>query len=167
MNQEPQKPGCCPTCGQKIKPKKEPKPPREPDPEDLRFARWMFERVLKVAPLTKEPNWNSWAEHVRKLREVDGIPLGVAAELFAWVHRDPFWSLNIRSPEKLREKFAELDAKRRATYANPRQDPRQPAAVRESTVTRASRAAAERAAAIERELAQAGSSPGEILGEDG
>lgn len=95
-------------------PPAEEKAAKEPDPEDLRLARWMYDLILKVAPKTKEPKFEKWADWIRKMRTLDGHTHHEIAELFRWANRDAFWSVNVLSPEKLREKFATLDAKRRS-----------------------------------------------------
>jgi predicted transcriptional regulator len=82
--------------------------------EDMRLAEWIFDGVKRVAPKTKKPNFKKWADVIRLMRERDDLTHREIAEMFSFANNDNFWSPNILSPGKLREKFAELDAKRRA-----------------------------------------------------
>lgn len=81
--------------------------------EDYRLAEWMAEKVSVVAPKVKPPNLKSWAETVRLMRERDNHTHHDIAKVFGFANQDSFWSVNILSPSKLRDKFGELDAKMR------------------------------------------------------
>lgn len=94
------------------KEKREPKPA---DPEDLELAKWMYSLILEAAPASKEPSWPKWADTIRRLQERDGRTRDQIRELFRWANSDAFWRANILSPDKLRDKWAALDAKRRGT----------------------------------------------------
>ncbi|WP_345686647.1 hypothetical protein [Novipirellula caenicola] len=83
------------------------------DDSDLDFARWMLTKIKDVAPRTKEPNLNNWADTIRLMREQDSLTLDEIREVFGWANADRFWSANILCPAKLRNKFAELDAQMR------------------------------------------------------
>lgn len=90
------------------------KPPAEIDPElgvDQEMAEWMFDRVQKITPYQRKPNWRKWSDTIRLMRERDGIERSVIARVFAWANKDSFWKTNILSPDKLRKKFPELHAK--------------------------------------------------------
>lgn len=95
------------------KPASKPKPrTKHGTEEDYEAARWIFEQVRKVSPTAKAPNETAWANSIRLMREQDGRTHREICELFAWANRDPFWSANVLSPDKLREKWTQLDAKR-------------------------------------------------------
>lgn len=97
--------------GDKPKPKPEKKGGTE---EDRTAAEYIFAGVKRIATAAKEPNWSTWGDDIRKMRECDGRTHREICELFAWANRDPFWSANVLSPSKLREKWTQLDAKRNA-----------------------------------------------------
>lgn len=102
-------------------------PPSTPDPipipnpisssklrfaeEDLLLADWISKKVLEVAPKTKEPSLDKWANEVRLMREKDGHSIQDIRQVFAWANSDGFWRTNILSVSKLREKFPTLHSK--------------------------------------------------------
>lgn len=79
---------------------------------DHKAARWMFELVQTVNATAKEPNYDHWADDIRLMREIDGRKHEEICELFGWAKQDAFWSPNIQSPAKLREKWDTLFEKR-------------------------------------------------------
>ncbi|WP_407901268.1 replication protein [Providencia rustigianii] len=66
--------------------------------DDLKAAQWIYEQVLIVCPTTKEPNWSTWANDVRLMRQLDGYSHQEICRLFKWANRDPFWCSNVLSP---------------------------------------------------------------------
>lgn len=84
-------------------------------PEDETCARWLFGVLLNTVPSAKPPAWNTWFEDVRKLREIDKRTHREICALFRWAQADAFWSSNILSPGKLREKWDQLTVKRART----------------------------------------------------
>ena len=78
---------------------------------DLDFAQKAFEEILKHAPDFKRPNLNSWAEIVRKMRELDNRSLDEMATAWVWIRNDHFWSTNILSMAKFREKYDQIKLK--------------------------------------------------------
>ncbi|WP_368900375.1 helix-turn-helix domain-containing protein [Mixta calida] len=88
--------------------------------QDLDCARWLYKKICElyasrqVAP-PAEPNWPAWANDVRLMRTVDQRTHRQICEMYRAVLRDRFWSSNILSPGKLREKWDELTLKLSAT----------------------------------------------------
>lgn len=76
--------------------------------EDMQTAKFIFDGIRRLNANAKDPNFNSWAESVRKMREIDKRTDESIRRLFTWANNDPFWQSNILSPEKLREKFDKL-----------------------------------------------------------
>lgn len=74
-------------------------------------AESMWRAIARVAPKTKPPDLDSWAEEIRKLNELDNVSMADIERVFQWANQDPFWSKNILSPAKLRKQFGQLDAK--------------------------------------------------------
>ena len=79
--------------------------------EDLRCAEWIFNRVKTIYPAAKTPNWKTWSNSVRLMRQIDDRTHREIAKLFDLANRDGFWCENIRSPGKLREKWEDLTIK--------------------------------------------------------
>ena len=79
--------------------------------DQMNFASAMYQAILKVAPATKKPNLEAWANTARMINEIDGINLMDAWNVFAWANRDPFWQTNILSADKFRKQYAQLSAK--------------------------------------------------------
>ena len=71
----------------------------------------MYELIIKIAPHTKKPDYEKWANIIRLMREVDKIPLVTIQQVFNWANSDDFWKTNILSASKLRKQFNQLQAK--------------------------------------------------------
>ncbi|EMI44518.1 hypothetical protein [Rhodopirellula sp. SWK7] len=81
------------------------------DASDVELARWMFDRVRRIAPKAREPDFTKWGNTIRLMRERDGHSLAEIKEVFQWANEHTqFWAVNVMCPEKLREKFARLHA---------------------------------------------------------
>lgn len=76
--------------------------------DDLKAAQWIYSQVLIVSPTAKEPNWSTWANDIRLMRQLDGHNHQDICRMFKWANRDPFWCSNVLSPAKLREKWDTL-----------------------------------------------------------
>lgn len=77
---------------------------------DYNLADYLFSKILHVAPKTKKPNLDSWADTIRLMRERDELTHQEIKSVFDFANCDSFWSTNILSPGKLRDQFAKLDA---------------------------------------------------------
>ena len=77
----------------------------------MRFSEAVYNKVKLVTPKMKKPNLESWANSARLLNETDGVDLSEAWKVFCWANADSFWSTNILSLSKLRDKYATLEAK--------------------------------------------------------
>jgi len=84
---------------------------------DYQCAEWFYSLVINVAPKAKQPNLENWANVIRLMRSVDNITHDEISNVFMWANKDPFWSVNILSPEKLRKQFAQLQAKMQTNSA--------------------------------------------------
>ncbi len=80
--------------------------------DDLMTAKWMFRRVQLITPTALEPNWAQWSNVIRLMRELDQRSHRDICELYDWVSRDAFWCTNILAPQKLRQQWDRLQAKR-------------------------------------------------------
>ena len=70
---------------------------------------WMFDMVKTIAPSARKPNFAGWANDIRLMRERDGRNHRDMCVLFRWACRDNFWSGNVLSPAKLRDKWTQLE----------------------------------------------------------
>jgi hypothetical protein len=84
------------------------------DPKDYEAARVMFDMVLGVNATAKTPNWDAWANDIRKMREIDKRKRSEICELFQWAKLDHFWASNIQSPATLRKQWDRLVERRAA-----------------------------------------------------
>ena len=91
---------------------KEKKPSVSFSEDDFRLAEFMFDHIRQVVPDFKDRKLEPWANTIRLMRERDSVTHRRIAEVFLWANRDSFWKTNIMSPDKLREKFPQLAAKR-------------------------------------------------------
>ncbi|HDT2979812.1 replication protein [Klebsiella aerogenes] len=80
--------------------------------EDLRCAEWLFTVVQGIAPSARKPNYATWANDIRLMRERDKRTYKEIASLFKWACEDKFWKGNVLCPSTLREKWIQLDIKR-------------------------------------------------------
>ncbi len=80
--------------------------------EDLRCAEWLFTVVQGIAPSARKPNYATWANDIRLMRERDNRTHKEIASLFKWACEDKFWKGNVLCPSTLREKWTQLDIKR-------------------------------------------------------
>lgn len=76
----------------------------------MAMATAMFEAIRQVAPHSRQPNFEAWANTIRLMFERDGLSLEEIEQVFSWANRHGFWKTNILSPDKLREQFPKLHA---------------------------------------------------------
>lgn len=85
--------------------------------EDLRCAEWLFAVVQSISSSAKKPNYAGWANDIRLMRERDNRTHKEIAVLFRWACDDDFWKGNVLCPSTLREKWTQLDIKRKKQLA--------------------------------------------------
>ncbi|MDF7308241.1 replication protein, partial [Proteus mirabilis] len=95
--------------------------------DDLKAAQWIYSQVLIVSPTAKEPNWSSWANDIRLMRQLDGHTHQDICRMFKWANRDSFWCSNVLSPAKLREKWDTLNIQSQQPNRGKRQVDPEPA----------------------------------------
>ena len=82
--------------------------------EDAILAEFIFKKVKEKFKKTKNGKMPEWSNQIRLMRTVDKYTHKQIQDLFLWAHNDEFWSSNIRSTSKLRQKHEELEAKRQS-----------------------------------------------------
>ena len=65
-------------------------------------------QTINATVKTRQPNLVVWANEIRKLNEIDKIPVGKILDVFKAANKDDFWSMNIRTPQKLRKHWDRL-----------------------------------------------------------
>lgn len=91
-------------------PTKEPQKNKFSD-DDMRCAEWISGKLKEFIPDCRKPNLNSWADHIRKMREIDNRSHKEIGQLWLWCRRDSFEAANVQSPAKLRERYDQLKIK--------------------------------------------------------
>ena len=83
--------------------------------EDKTLAYEMFDGIKAIQPNARPPNLDRWANEMRLLHAdgQDRTPENIRATL-AWVRQDQFWKSNVLSPANLREKWDQLQLKRKS-----------------------------------------------------
>jgi len=77
------------------------------DQKHLDIANEIY-RIINDTVKTKQPNMSAWANEIRKIDEIDKIPINNILKVFKAANKDDFWSMNIRSPQKLRKHWDRL-----------------------------------------------------------
>ena len=77
------------------------------DQKHLDIANEIY-RIINDTVKTKQPNMSAWANEIRKIDEIDKIPINNILKVFKAANKDDFWSINIRSPQKLRKHWDRL-----------------------------------------------------------
>ncbi|MEI5991407.1 hypothetical protein A5881_002942 [Enterococcus termitis] len=102
----------------------------EDDSPYIQLSKFLYKKINADATdkseMTKEPNYQTWADDIRKMIERDKRTEEQVRKMIEWCQADNFWSGNILSAKKLREKYDTM-----AKQAN-RQYQRQP--VRQETM---------------------------------
>ena len=77
------------------------------DQKHLDIANEIY-RIINATVKTKQPNMSVWANEIRKIDVIDKIPINSILKVFKAANRDDFWSMNVRSPKKLRKHWDRL-----------------------------------------------------------
>ena len=78
------------------------------DSDELRLAGLLFELIRQRNPEHKAPDLQTWAKHIDLMIRVDVRSPERIEQVMRWAAKDTFWSGNILSTAKLREKFDTL-----------------------------------------------------------
>lgn len=73
-----------------------------------KLAVHLFNHLKQRNTEHKEPNFQTWADDVRKAVELDKRTIQGLTEVLDWSQQDQFWQVNILSTKKLREKYDTL-----------------------------------------------------------
>ena len=75
---------------------------------DLKLAGHLLSKIKENTPTFRQPNLDTWADHIRLMREIDERTYEQIEIVITWCQQDNFWQANILSTKKLREKFDTL-----------------------------------------------------------
>lgn len=85
-------------------------------PEDMRMTELLVSLITRNNPDWKlQGTLETWASHIEKLHRIDGRTYEQIEYMIRWTQADSFWSTNILSTSKLREKFNDLIPKLKAS----------------------------------------------------
>jgi hypothetical protein len=84
---------------------------------DLDSAKYIFDSVAGRTMESKEPNWATWANDIRLMRESDNRNPKHIAALFKFSDQHHFWSTVILSPASLRKNWGKVAAQYNAERA--------------------------------------------------
>ena len=76
----------------------------EDDSPYLQLAKHLYKKISNNGSI-KKPNFQTWADDIRKMVELDERDIGKVGRMIEWCQKDTFWSSNILSAKKLREKY--------------------------------------------------------------
>lgn len=79
--------------------------------DDLKAAQWIYQKALINNPTLKEPNWFSWTNTIRLMRQRDNHTHREICGLFDWASKDSFWCANVLCPATLRKQWDKLASK--------------------------------------------------------
>lgn len=83
------------------------------DDSDLATAAWMADLNEKLqVGCTRPKTFNTWANTIRLMREIDGRTDPEIREVYEWCHHHDFWAANVQCPQKLRKHWPKLQTQR-------------------------------------------------------
>lgn len=75
----------------------------------VELAHHLFSKIRERKKDFKEPDLNKWAKDIDKMIRLDQRQAERIRQIIDWASSDPFWSKNILSGDKLRERFDRLE----------------------------------------------------------
>ena len=82
----------------------------------FQLSQYLFSKMLQNNPEAKKPNYQLWADYIRKMVELDGRTPQQVQGMIDWSQSDEFWKTNILSAKKLREKYDQMKVTANANY---------------------------------------------------
>lgn len=74
----------------------------------MKLSKYLYAKMLDNNDKAKEPNYQKWADDMRKLVELDKHDVKEVAKVIEFSQSSTFWYANILSAKKLREKYDTL-----------------------------------------------------------
>ena len=112
-----------PQKGDKVSPKRAIVPLKEtikkkiycPNSDEFRLSNLLYSLILERNPKQKEPNFQKWADYIRKTIYIDKRTPNEIEVAIKWCQQDNFWQNNILSTEKLRKQYDQIFLKMKKT----------------------------------------------------
>ena len=82
------------------------------------LAQELFKQICQNQEI-KEPNFQQWADDIRKMIEIDKRTEDQVRRMINWSQKHVFWSANILSARKLREKYDTMAAQAKRDQVPP------------------------------------------------
>ena len=82
------------------------------------LAQKLFKQICQNQEI-KEPNFQQWADDIRKMIEIDKRTEDQVRRMITWSQKHVFWSANILSARKLREKYDTMAAQAKRDQGSP------------------------------------------------
>lgn len=82
----------------------------------FQLSQYLFSKILQNNPEARKPNYQGWADELRKMVELDGRTEQQVQGMIDWSQSDDFWKTNILSAKKLREKYDQMKVTANANY---------------------------------------------------
>ena len=79
------------------------------------LAERLFKQICQNQEI-KEPNLQRWTDDIRKMIEIDKRTEDQVSRMIDWSQKNSFWSANILSARKLREKYDTMAAQANREY---------------------------------------------------
>ncbi|MDY4822387.1 MAG: hypothetical protein SO148_01085 [Candidatus Onthovivens sp.] len=76
--------------------------------DEYRLSMFLLNHIRENNPNSKEPNIQSWCKQFDYMIRLDKRDIEEIKEVIKWCQSNSFWSSNILSPKKLREKYDTL-----------------------------------------------------------
>lgn len=83
---------------------------------EMTLSKYLFSKMRANNPEAKEPNFQSWCNHIRFMIERDSRKPDQIKNMIDWCQADSFWKTNILSTKKLREKYDQLKVRALEDY---------------------------------------------------
>ena len=82
------------------------------------LASFLFQEIQKNNPEARKPNFNVWADEIRKMIDLDGRKEEQVRNMITWSQSNDFWKGNILSAKKLRDKYDQMKVQANQPYKN-------------------------------------------------
>ena len=86
--------------------------------DDINCAKWFYNLLLSINPEHKKPNFEKWADDIRKIVNIDKRSYNQISDLMLWVSKNHFWRKHIIEPKKLRARWDQLTIDKNTATTN-------------------------------------------------
>jgi len=101
-----------------LDPPKKPEKVFAPESQEYVLSQYLLDKILSNNPDNKLPDLNKWAKNMDLILRVDARAPDEVRVVIDYCQSDTFWKCNILSVNKLREKYDQLNIKRKEACKN-------------------------------------------------